>query len=76
MGGIFDNQGSAIRTEGNPNSNGADREISRTGTARTLEDIPKQDTVAKGRIVHGNVDQKLFKPTTDETHEAYKLAPA
>jgi len=38
-------QGYDARTEGNKNPNGVDREAARSGTARTPDDIPKQDTI-------------------------------
>jgi hypothetical protein len=52
-----------------------DREASRLGSSRAPEDIPKQDSVANGRVVPGNVDPALFRPSTDETKGKYRIAP-
>jgi hypothetical protein len=76
MGDVRDKYGRQARTEGNPNTSDADREASRVGSARTPDDIPTQDSVSNGRVVPGNVDPTIFRPSTDETRGKYRLATA
>lgn len=76
MGDLEEKYGRGPRTEGNPNKADADRELSRMGSQRTPDDIPKQDTIVNGRVVPGNVNPSLFQPSTYETGGVYRMATA
>jgi hypothetical protein len=65
--------GRESRTEGNPNERDSDRESSRLGSARSPEDIPKQDSKVCGHIVKGTVDEKAFRSTREETGRDYRV---
>jgi hypothetical protein len=63
------------RKQGNTSNREDDAEAARVGRPRTPDDIPKQGDKTRKGFVPSNVNPGMFKPSSYETFDVYRLGP-